>query len=149
MKQHLSKAQFYEQIDEHVEQEYMNSSMNEFLDRIKEDDLKLFHEDCKQLNQKNSKIEGIFAFYCMLKVHKNKTPTPLQPFMSTVKTKLHCLGKFITKFMKDVTTKVSTFTKDTDHLMSFINKLGTIDTDEFLHSADAITTFLHADREKA
>ena len=89
VKQHLSNAQHYEQIDEHVAQECMNSSVNEFLNYMKEDTLKIPYEDYKHLHQGSNKITGISVFYCMPKVHKNKTSTSLRPVMSKVNNKLY------------------------------------------------------------
>ena len=84
----------------------------------------------------------------MLKVHKNKTPTPPRPVTSTVNAKLCCLGKWLTKVLKDATTKVSNYTKDTEHLTCFINQTNIIEKNEYLHAADATATFQNKDVEE-
>ena len=89
MSQCLSNKKYYERIDESTVQEHMNISMNEFLNLMKETNLKLPLEDQKYLNHANNNIAGIYAFYCMPKIHKNKTPTSLRPVTATVNTKLH------------------------------------------------------------
>ena len=84
----------------------------------------------------------------MPKVHKNKTPTPLRPVMSTVNTKLCYLSKWVTKVLKDETTKVSTYTKDTEYLIYFINQINIVEKNEYLCDADATAMFPSIDTEE-
>ena len=68
--------------------------------------------------------------------------------MSTVNTKLCWLGKCVTKILKDATTKVLTYTKDTEHLMPFINEIDIVEKNECLHTADATAMFPNIDTEE-
>ena len=63
--------------------------MNEFLNCAKEPSLKIPIEDCKHLHRVNINVTGVSAFYCMPKVHKNETATPLRLVTITTITKLH------------------------------------------------------------
>ena len=124
--QHLSNEKHYERIDESTAQQHVNKNVKTFLNCMKEPSLKLPLEDWKFLHQADNNITCIFEFYYMPKAHKNKTPTPLWPVTSIVNTKLCCPGKWVTKVLKDATTKVSTYIKDTEHLFFFI-KIGKVD----------------------
>ena len=126
----------------------MNESTNEFLKHAKQSNFKLSNEDTTHLQQAKINMSGISTFYCMPKLHKNKTPAPLRPVISTVNTKLHYLGKRSTKILKRATTQVSTCIKDSDDLIKHLKSLGKIEKNEHLFNTDTVAMCPNIDTEE-
>ena len=84
----------------------------------------------------------------MPKVHKNKIQIQLRSVISTVNTKLCYLVKWVTKVLKDATTKSSTCVKHTVHLMLFVNKIVKVNKKEFLWATNATAMHLNIDTEE-
>ena len=84
----------------------------------------------------------------MPKVHKNKIQTQIRSITWTVNTKLCYLVKWVTKFLKDTTTKSSTRINHTEHLMFFVNKIVKVNKKEFLWTTNATAMHLNIKTEK-
>ena len=84
----------------------------------------------------------------MQKVHTNKIPTQLRSVTWTVNTKLCYLVKWVTKVLKDTTTKLSTYINHTEHLMFFVNKIVKVNKKEFLWTTNATAMHLNIKTEK-
>ena len=61
---------------------------------------------------------------------------------------MHYPVKWITKILKDTTTKVLTYIKDAEHILFFINKIGKFDKNKFFYAADTTAMCPKIDTEE-
>ena len=71
----------------------MNVAVSEFIDYINEPGKKLIDKHTIYLERALRINKRIPIFYCIPKVHKKKTPTPLHPAIAIANTKLYYLEK--------------------------------------------------------
>ena len=62
---------------------------------------------------------------------------------------LYILGKWATKVLKPASSKVSTYLRDSNHLIEMIESAGEIEEDEFIFAADTVAMCPNIDRDEA
>ena len=93
-------------------------------------------------------MSEISTFYCLPKLHKNKTPAPLRPVISTVNTNMYYLGKRSTKILKRAAIQVSACIKDSEDLIKHLKSLGKIEKNEHLFNTDTVAMCPTIDTEE-
>ena len=126
----------------------MDNNINEFLEFIKKPGYYINKNYCKYLQAALDKYDGIATFYCMPKVHKNKIPVPLRTVVATLNTPINVIGKLVSLWLKLISKQVSTFIRDSDHLIRKLHQLGEIKSNDFLFTAYAVAMCPNIDTEE-
>ena len=138
LKQHLFNTDNYERISAEVANACLRETIDEFLDFIKQPGMQIDEDDCICLEKTKDQFDRISTFYCLPKIHKKKKPIPLRPVVATMNAMLHALGKWVTKALNPLSTKVNTKLRDSDELIWHAKQLGTIKPNEYLFTTDAV-----------
>ena len=149
IKQHLSNERCYKRITEEIARKCIDESMEEFFNYVKQPGMETPKEDMRCLQTAAETWTGMAAFYCLPKVHKHKTPTPLRPVVSTLGSPLYALGKWATEVMKPLSHQISTNIKDSDDLIAKLKALGPIESNECFFTSDAVVMHPKKNTEEA
>ena len=127
IKQHLSNEYCDKRIIEEIARKHINESMEEFFDYVRQLGMEMSKEDRRHLQTAAETWTCMATFYCLPKVHKQKTPTPLRPVVSNLGTPLYVLGKWATEVMKPLSPQISTNIKDYDDFIAKLKALSPIE----------------------
>ena len=95
----------------------MENDVKEFLDYIKEPNHQISKQDYKHLIIALNRHDGIANFYYMPKVHKDKILIIMRPVVAIINATMRTIGKLVASWLKPLSQQVSTFLRDSDHLI--------------------------------